>query len=259
MADKEREGYWTPLEKMARDHLLWPLTRPLGVIPQAANILTVAGFLILVAAIIDFYYRRSLGRQIWFLTVAWLTDLFDGPVARNNDSVTAFGTAADHTRDYFLGFWMIFLSWHFTPFSGSFAVLMHWIFMLTLFGSFGIMGGFWFYAREKRRERNNQTYLVFLKEFLLNDLVTSATARGHTFAFAAGDIFYIAGIAWEKDLYKVIGAVLLVLQLVILGFYLHELWWQKYEDRVYKIRKALRVKIKDPEEILQRIKEWLKE
>ena len=259
MADKEREGYWTPLEKMARAHLLWPLTRPLGIIPQAANILTVTGFFILVAAIIDFYYRRQLERQIWFLTFAWLTDFFDGPIARNNNSVTAFGTAADHTRDYFLGFWMIFLSLHFTPSVGNFAILMHWIFLLSFFGSLGIMCEFWLYSRAKRRERKAQPYSIFLKEFLLNDLVTSATARGHTFVFAAGDIFYIAGIAWEKDFYKVIGAILLVLQLVILGFYLHELWWQKYEDRIYKIRKALQSKIKDPEEILQRIKEWIKE
>ena len=52
---------------------------------------------------------------------------------------------------------------------------------------------------------------------------------------------------------------MLTIQLGILGFYLHEIWWQKYEDRVYKIRKALQTKIKDPEEILQRIKEWIKE
>lgn len=259
MADIEKEGYWTPLEKWARDHLLWPLTRPLGIIPQAANILTIAGFFILVAAIADFYNRRILERQVWFLTAAWLTDFFDGPTARNNNSVTAFGTAADHARDYLLGFWMIYLSLYFTPLTENFGILMYWIFLLSLFGNFGIMCGFWLYSREKRRERNDQAYLVFLKEFLLNDLVTSATARGHTFAFAAGDIFYIAGISWEKDFYKIIGAILLISQLVILGFYLHELWWQRYEDRIYKIRKAFQVAIKDPEEMLQRIKEWIKE
>lgn len=259
MADQEKEGYWTPLEKWCRDYLLWPLTRPLGIIPQAANLLTIAGFFILLTAVRDFYYYRSLERQIWFLIAAWLTDFFDGPIARNNDSVTAFGTAADHTRDYLLGFWMIFLSLYFTPLSGNFSILMRWIFLLSLLGSFGIILGVWLYLREKRQERKEQFYFEFLNEFLLKDLVTSATARGYTFVFAVGDIFYIAGIFWNSDFYKITGSVMLASHLIILGFYSHEVWRQKYEDRVYKIRKALQTAIKDPEEMLQRIKEWIKE
>lgn len=38
-----------------------------------------------------------------------LTDLFDGPLARVNDSVTALGTLMDHVRDYLTAFTALFL------------------------------------------------------------------------------------------------------------------------------------------------------
>lgn len=258
--NEEKEGYWTPLEKRWRDYLFWPLTWSVKKIPYAANSLTVIGFLILFWAMMDFlYYKQPLNRQIGFLIAAWLTDLFDGPIARNNKNVTAFGTAADHTRDYCLGFWMIFLSFNVTAqLKESLPTTINMIYailFLTLAGLMGIIYGNWVFAKEKRLERADQPYALFLQEFLLKDLNTTLTARIHTFILALGYILYLIGANELNFFYLQMGVILLIAQLLILGFYLHELLWQKYEDNTYKLRLKMQNKIKILEEALKKMRE----
>ncbi len=256
MTQEEKEGYWTPLEKRHRDWLFKPVTKIFGLVPGAANILTIVGFGILFWAMIDLLcFKNPIGRQVWFIASAWLTDLFDGPVARNNKNVTAFGTIADHTRDFFLILWMVFLSFYVTAsLKGLATVLIYSVLVLTVAGMFGVATGMWLYQREKRYERPEQSYSEFINEFLLKDLVTTVGARVHTALTAVGDIFYLAGAIWKNEFYFAVGAVLLVAQLVSLGFYLHEVFQASYEDRVYKIRKAFQKKIERLEEALRRKK-----
>ena len=46
----------------------------------------------------------------WLITEILVTDLTDGPLARNNHAVSALGTLLDHARDYLLGFFaLVFL------------------------------------------------------------------------------------------------------------------------------------------------------
>lgn len=257
MTDEEKEGYWTPLEKRYRDWFFRPITRILGIIPHAANCLTILGFGILFWAMIDLlYFKNAIGRQVWFLTAAWLTDLFDGPAARNNNDVTAFGTITDHTRDLLLILWMIFLSFYATALLERTAmILMYSILTLTAAGMFGVAIGMYFCQREKRRERPEQPCLEFMREFLLKDLVTTVGARVHTALTAFGMVFYLAGFVWKNEFYFITGAVLMVAQLASLGFYLHEVFQAQYEDRAYKIRMALQRKITELEEMMRRRKE----
>ncbi len=253
MATAEREGYWTPLEKQTRDYLLLPVTLPLKLIPYAANILTFGGFLILFYAIYDFYLTRNFERQIWLLGLAWLTDLFDGPTARNNNNVTAIGTAADHIRDYCISFWMVVLAFHIT---GNTPELwpVYWILGLTIVGLVGVVTHTIIYQREKRKEKKTDTYRSFVKSFLLNDLVTSITARIHTVVLAVGGVSYIAGVTWG-NFYTRLGMVLLLLQLFILGFYMHEIFQIQYEDRARKMQEARQRRIKKLTEIIVRLQE----
>ncbi|MBI2035739.1 MAG: CDP-alcohol phosphatidyltransferase family protein [Candidatus Liptonbacteria bacterium] len=250
MAPIEKEGYWTPLEKQVRDYIFLPITWPFKFIPHAANILTMIGFGILFYAIYDFYIYESYSRQIWLLTAAWLTDLFDGPIARNNNDVTAFGTAADHIRDYFISFWMLTLAFFITADSPQFWPV-YWILVFTILGLLGVIAGTLLFQKEKRGERPWGGYLDFFREFLLKDLVTSVTARIHTVIMAIGGVFYIAGAALG-DVYAKTGVVILIIQLFVLGFYNHEIHEARYEDRAHKIRNILQEKIRELEEKLKK-------
>lgn len=248
MAPKEKEDRWTPLEKQIRDYLFWPLSRPLRSFPQTANCLTISGLLLLFYAIYDFFQVGFHEKQIWLLAAAWLTDLLDGPIARNNKQVTAFGTAADHLRDYLISFWMLVLGFVITARQPLFWPVYS-ILVLTLVGLLMVVAGTLLFAGEKRRERAGQPYRQFFQRFLLEDLVTSVTARIHTAILALGGVFYLAGFHFG-EIYSKIGIVFLTVQLFLLGFYLHEIFQRRFEERTLKLRLALRQKIKELEEKL---------
>lgn len=254
MEKRDKEGYWTPLEKDIRDFALRPLTWPLKPFPQAANFITIAGFLILLWAIADFVLYRSFERQVWFLLAGWLTDFIDGPTARNNNAITAFGTAADHTRDSLLGLWMIFLI-GFGGAGSANAWLIYSLLGMTIAGKIGNIYGIFLFAKEKRSEKQNMSDNEFWREFLLKDLITTITARVHTAIFASGGIIYIAGLAGWGIAYSNTGAILLTVQLFILGFYLHETFQARYEEKAYRLRMLFQEKIKNLEAIVERMRE----
>ena len=56
-----------------------------------------------------------------------------------------------------------------------------------------------------RRESAPQPYLKFLSNFLLEDLVTSVTARIHTVVLAFGGVFYIYSIRSKLPFVHFIG------------------------------------------------------
>src|SRR6185295_15502785 len=108
-------------------------------------------------AIVDFYLTRNFERQIWLLGAAWLTDLFDGPTARNNKNITAFGTAADHIRDYCISFWMVVLAFHITAARHELWPV-YWILSFTILGLLLIVTHNVLYQREKRKERTQSSF-----------------------------------------------------------------------------------------------------
>lgn len=247
--DREKEGYWTPLEKQFRDYLLTPITWPFRFVPQAPNIVTTLGFFVLLYAMWDFFATHDLGRQIWLLAFAWITDFFDGPIARNNHMITALGTALDHARDYCIMFWMIALSFLIAVNTGEIWLLGP-LLTLTVLGLAGVMAGTFLYQREKRKENTELTFGAFIREFLLHELVTTVTARIHTTVLAVGGVLYIAGAVWGS-VYTIAGILFLLLQLFLLGFYIHEIWEVRYEDQAMKIRAMLQRKIEDLEKRLE--------
>lgn len=261
---EDKEGYWTPLEKYIRDWFFdrIRITRILGLVPHCANILTVSRFFITFWAVLDFlFYYNSIERQVWFLASAWSTDFLDGPTARNNKNVTAFGTIADHMADFILILWMLFLGFYITldfnvvnPLEKFAIIMLYTVLSLTTMGIFLVAIGMWLFKREKRIERLNQLYIDFVKEFLLKDLVITFGARVHTWFTAFGIVFYLIGAIWKHNFYLYSGAALLIVQMVSMGFYLHEVFQARYEDRMYKIRRGLEKKIERLEEALKRRK-----
>lgn len=247
-----REGYWTPLEKQTRDYIFLPITWPFKFIPYAANMLTLTGFGILFYAVYDFSVFHSYERQIWLLAAAWITDLFDGPIARNNHNVTAFGTAADHIRDYCISFWMLILSF-FISNANTELWFVNWILIFTIMGLLGVITQTVMYQKEKRGVTLHKSYIHFLHDFLLNDLVTTVTARIHTVVLAVAGVFYIAGAVWGA-VYTGLAVILLLIQLFILGFYIHEIYQAKYEDQAYRIRLALQAEVEKLRVRIQKIR-----
>ncbi len=87
----------TDLETKWRDRALRPLTRRMrGVSPNAV---TIVGFLLTAALVWLFWVRAALGLIFIGMLLAGLTDMLDGPLARNNGRVTALGAKLDWWRD----------------------------------------------------------------------------------------------------------------------------------------------------------------
>jgi len=234
----KEEDYLTYLDKRVRDWLFWPITRVLGFIPYSANILTIIGFLTLIWAVIDFLYlKNNVEKQIWFLIVAWITDMLDGPTARNNNNITAFGTFADHFRDFFIVLWMIFLSFYLTnsfvarnvfSWLGGYALfVMYSIFVVIALGVLLMIIEARMNIIKKRKERPKQPYYEFIGEFFISDLKTTFNARARIFTVAAGIIFYLAGSIWDNSLYIQIGSGFLLFHLIFLGFYVKDFFKRK--------------------------------
>lgn len=75
-----------------------------------ANFLTSARFVLWGKAILLFFAGAPLVAQTHWLFFALATDFFDGPMARLNGEVTELGTYLDHSGDWGVTLWVVFLS-----------------------------------------------------------------------------------------------------------------------------------------------------
>lgn len=90
----------TNLESGWRDRLFLPLTRRMnGVSPNAV---TYIGFAVTVILVYLFWIEAPFEVLFAAILIAGFTDMFDGPLARNNNRVTQLGTRLDWMRDLLL-------------------------------------------------------------------------------------------------------------------------------------------------------------
>ena len=108
-----REDFLTIFEKTWRDWLLWPLTALLHAIGITPNALTAFGGILIAVSIGGTLTERIAPEMnFWILLAALLTDLVDGPLARNHNMVTVLGIWLDHIRDYAWILWVsLILLW----------------------------------------------------------------------------------------------------------------------------------------------------
>ncbi len=105
---RRREDFLTIFEKTWRDWLLYPVTallNSLGITPNAVTIF--GGILILISTGGTLTHAIDMKTNFWILLAALLTDMVDGPLARNHAMVTTLGIWIDHIRDYA---WIIWVS-----------------------------------------------------------------------------------------------------------------------------------------------------
>jgi CDP-diacylglycerol--glycerol-3-phosphate 3-phosphatidyltransferase len=92
------------VEERIRDTIFGPIVKltPKWLMP---NHITSLRAILVALAIVLFLMGYPLTTQIWILTIAALTDTFDGVLARVRDQKSQFGAYIDHTCDWLLGFW----------------------------------------------------------------------------------------------------------------------------------------------------------
>lgn len=106
---KRKDDFLTALDKNWRDWLFRPLTNPLYKIGITANHISYLGFVLIGVTIFLYFKNFPIKWQLLFIALAAFSDMFDGPMARNNNNVTALGTLLDHIRDYTLVAWVTYI------------------------------------------------------------------------------------------------------------------------------------------------------
>lgn len=248
----------TAKEKLLRDNFFerTGVTR-LCSFAHAANIVSIIGCLVFLFGVFDYAATQSLSRQIIFLGIAWFTDLIDGPIARKNNSVTAFGTAFDHGRDYAMFSWMIFLGiFNIKLIPEQFRILylliaISTIALLIILAKYVI--AFFTIRRSVRLRCVPMKRAMFEKKFLgwflRKRLQTTIAGRGSIASFALGDLFFLAGIELSYTYVVYIGVCILFLQPIFLGAYLYETILEPHQkfsayertiERLQKLRHPIR-------------------
>lgn len=110
---KRRDDFLTALEKNWRDWAFKPLTFIFKKIGVSANHVTYTGFFFITVAVWLYFKDYDFQWQFLFLIIAAITDIIDGPTARNNNNVTILGTWLDHIRDGLLVLWATYLIYSF--------------------------------------------------------------------------------------------------------------------------------------------------
>lgn len=90
----------TDLEANWRDRFFLPLTRRMTSV--SPNFVTAGGFLLTGVVLYLFWIEAPFWMVFWGVLLAGLTDMLDGPLARNNNRVTTLGARLDWSRDLLL-------------------------------------------------------------------------------------------------------------------------------------------------------------
>jgi len=128
---RKQVDFLTILEKNWRDWFLKPLTLILFKFGISANLITTLGFILIFGGVIGHIYEIPIQYQFFIVLLAALSDLIDGPRARNHNEVTALGTWLDHIRDGFLIAWVTYLVYAFKLLPSEWLIVL-WVIQLVM-------------------------------------------------------------------------------------------------------------------------------
>ena len=240
----------TAKEKAARDAFFKKIgvTRVFS-FPHAANCMTFLGIALAGFALYDYWRTASLMRQVVILGLAWITDILDGPIARNNNAVTALGTALDHGRDYAIFSWMIALAVlnarHIPP-------SLHMIYALYAVSVAALLAVFCrhllaYAAFRKNAFGNESREKRVLAQFLRQRVRTTVTARCCMVLFVVGSSLFLVGIETGLPALAVAGVTSTCLHLLALGAYLFESFLEPHQRLLFYqqlLRRGKKVKVR---------------
>lgn len=235
------DSFATKKEKELRDWILYWPTRLLYKIGIKANYITILGFIGILYLIKMIIYKESLVLEIYLIIAIWISDLIDGPLARNNNNITILGTYMDHIRDSLAGLIVIILNFikHSIPY--HFLISLLFINLMVIF--YHIRK---FFLRKKTIKKIDKK---FIKNFALFDLQTSLLGRLNFFFLCTSLTFPLGALAFSQPILYQISEISFILSFVIGGLYLREVWddyykeWKRFK-KIIKIKRRFKKLIK---------------
>ena len=209
---RRKEHFLTVLEKNWRDAALKPLTTFLWNIGLTANHITVSSFILLLVPIILHAQHQPLTTQLIILAIISLSDALDGPMARNNNNVTVFGTWMDHIRDGVLVLWASYLIYEYHLLSLEVLILI-WALQLLL-----IYINLKDFIIKYLKGLPGDEEEVLVSNFSLDNLQASVIGRLQFFFWTAGYGFLLTAVIMSQQLLVSIGNVFIILEIIFAAF-----------------------------------------
>lgn len=225
----------TQKEKELRDWILYWPTRLLFKFGIKANYVTILGFIGTFYLIKMIILKEPLIWQIYLIIGIWLTDLIDGPLARNNNNITTFGIYADHIRDMFAALIVIILNFIHQTIPYHFLIFLILINLIII--SYNLRK---FWLRKRMLEKID--YEV-IKNYAFFDLQTSLLGRLNFFFLATSLTFPLGALVFSNPILFVFSEISYILSFVIGGLYLREAWDDYYKEWK-KFKKIIKTKRK---------------
>ena len=205
---KRKDDFLTALEKNWRDWLFAPLTIFFKFAKIRANYITYVGFILIAAAIWMYFKDYGLKWQVLILALAGLSDMIDGPTARNNNDITILGTWLDHIRDGALAAWASFLLYDYRLL-GIEIIAVIWILQIImlwiLLKDFLIR-----YLQNLSKEEGD--HLVY--KFSLDNLQASIVGRLYFTCWAVGYLFLFLAEIYSIPQFIFAGEILIILEII---------------------------------------------
>lgn len=213
---RHKDDFITALEKNWRDWFFRPLTNLFRLIGISANQITYSGFFLIAAAIWAYFERFDFKWQLLILLLAGLTDAIDGPLARNNNNVTALGTWLDHIRDYSLIAWITYILYMAGTISPQFIAIM-WILQIILIWI--ILKDF---LKQYLRGLPDGQEPRFIKNFSLDNMQTTIIGRLQFFFWFSAYMFLLLHIIHPSQTFVIVGQGLILLEIIFAALNISE-------------------------------------
>lgn len=205
---RRKDGFLTALEKNWRDWLFTPLTKFFRLTGIRANHITYVGFILIAAAIWMYFKDYELKWQILVLTFAGLSDMIDGPTARNNDDITILGTWLDHIRDGALVAWASFLLYDYRILEIEIIAIV-WILQIVML---------WILLKDflirYLQNLSKEEGIHLIHQFSLDNLQASIVGRLYFFCWTVGYLFLFLSTIYSQPQFILVGQVLIVLEII---------------------------------------------
>ncbi len=205
---ERKEDFLTILEKNWRDWSLEPLTGLLYKIGVTANHISYLGIVLVAVAIWMRFQDYSLLWQFIILALAAISDLLDGPMARNNDNVTIRGTWLDHIRDGCLVIWASYLIYKFNLL-GLETLLIIWVLQIMIVW---VDSKDFFIRYLKGLPAEQEEF--FVSKFSLDNLQASIISRMQFFCWTTSYGFLFLSLLVSCPILITIGQALIVLEII---------------------------------------------
>jgi phosphatidylglycerophosphate synthase len=208
---RHKDDFLTALEKNWRDWILQPLTKIFNLLNIRANYITYAGCILIAIAIWLYFKDYEIKWQLLILALAGISDIIDGPTARNNNDVTILGTWLDHIRDGFFVIWTSYFIYQHQLLSLE-LILIIWILQIILV---------WITLKDflirYLQGLPNEEEEKLIHKFSMDNLQASIIGRLQFSCWGLGYLFLALSLLIPNPMLVTIGQSLIILEIIFGG------------------------------------------